>query len=360
MNKDLFVEFDTLNTTEWIASIKKYLKDKPYESLYNWIEEGVSIQPFYRKEDLSAAEKLPIIADNDWLISESVSVDATTINKAKMQIAQALAGGVNALNLQITSGSPTLLATLLQGVFLNMVDINLSGAAIAANPMIWIQALVELPDAAESTGSISLSEGVDAALVLTALNLLPKWTFCNIESANPSEAVSPAAAIANALKIASSWITALTDAGLSLAQAQRQIRFMVSVDDDYFLSIARLRALKRLWLALLEAFDAKTACWPKIHVRSTYIAVDAPYWNMIAATTQALSAAVAQVYSIEICPVSDGAITAEFATRIARNVQHLLKMESHIDSIIDPAAGSYYIEKYSSSLAERAWFLFVA
>ena len=82
------------------------------------------------------------------------------------------------------------------------------------------------------------------------------------------------------------------------------------------------------------------------------------YWNMIAATTQALSAAIAQVYSLEVRPADVSIEGSILANRVACNTQHLLKVESHIDKIIDPSNGSYYIENFTLLLAEKAWSLF--
>ena len=238
-----------------------------------------------------------------------------------------------------------------------MVHLHIEGSALGIDPLSWVETLASLDGATNAVGSLALAKW-DVEVVKKALIQLPKWSFGNIIVAD-SEQVSTA--IASALGEASNWIAELMDAGISLATAQQQIRFVVNLTDDYFLSIARLRALKRLWLALMEAFGAiDVVQWPKIHVRTSYDQSDKPYWNMIAATTQALSAAVAQVYSLEVVPVAGEQLSPAFANRIARNIQHLLKMESHIDNIIDPSAGSYYVERYTKAIAEKAWFLFVA
>lgn len=111
---------------------------------------------------------------------------------------------------------------------------------------------------------------------------------------------------------------------------------------------------------MLEAYDVKNAIYPKILVQTAQSAVsDDPYWNLISNTTQALSAAVAQVYSIEVRPTDNSAEKAEFSRRIARNAQQLLKMESHIDHVIDPSAGSYYIENYTAEIVKNVWNKFI-
>ena len=360
MDTNIFEEFESLDTAVWVSSIKKYLKDKPYESLQHKIGDEIEIEPFYRKDDLNGNEAMPILGHNQWLIAASFNVeanDSSYLSKVRADILDALAGGANALQLQINTGTAELLPILLEGVYLNMVHLHIEGSALGIDPLSWVETLASLDGATNAVGSLALAKW-DVEVVKKALIQLPKWSFGNIIVAD-SEQVSTA--IASALGEASNWIAELMDAGISLATAQQQIRFVVNLTDDYFLSIARLRALKRLWLALMEAFGAiDVVQWPKIHVRTSYDQSDKPYWNMIAATTQALSAAVAQVYSLEVVPVAGEQLSPAFANRIARNIQHLLKMESHIDNIIDPSAGSYYVERYTKAIAEKAWFLFVA
>ena len=85
-----------------------------------------------------------------------------------------------------------------------------------------------------------------------------------------------------------------------------------------------------------------------------------PYINMLRGTTEAMSAAIAGVHSLEVTPFNASfAEPDEFSKRIARNVELLLKHESHFDQVVDPAGGSYYIENLTQSIAAEAWKLFL-
>ena len=245
-----------------------------------------------------------------------------------------------------------------------MVEINLSGTQIDKEPVQWLDALAALPESEKSSGSFSFTktsvENIEA-LYRKMATFLPKWTLCNISlSLSDVDTSTTTTALANSLKETTLLFDALLAQGLSSDEAQQQFRFCVTISDDYFLSIATLRSLKRLWLGLIEAYNVKAAKLPKMHVITNKSnASDDAYWNMISNTTQALSAAIAQVYSIEVRP-SDGQDNANaFSRRIARNVQHLLKMESLIGHVIDPAAGSYYIENYTAALTKKAWETFL-
>ncbi|MEI9971582.1 MAG: methylmalonyl-CoA mutase family protein [Ignavibacteriota bacterium] len=134
-----------------------------------------------------------------------------------------------------------------------------------------------------------------------------------------------------------------------------QVEFIFAVGPSYFIEIAKLRAARMLWAQAVSAFGAtdETACRMRLHVRtprrnkSTYDR----YTNLLRATTEALSAAVGGCDSLTVDPFG-------FEPHLAENVQHILKEESHLDAVADPAGGSYYIEALTDLLAREAWKLF--
>jgi methylmalonyl-CoA mutase len=130
------------------------------------------------------------------------------------------------------------------------------------------------------------------------------------------------------------------------------------------MEIAKLRAARLLWAKVVEAFEPKCECSSKmiIHSENTIFnkTVYDPYVNMLRTQTEAMSAVLGGTDSLTVLPFN--AIyesTTDFSERIARNQQILLKEEAHLDKIADPAAGSYYIETLTDSIAEQAWKLFL-
>jgi methylmalonyl-CoA mutase len=106
-----------------------------------------------------------------------------------------------------------------------------------------------------------------------------------------------------------------------------------------------------LWGNVLKAYDV-TPSVPSIHARvSKDSFVEDAHKNKIRVTTQAMSAVLAGVESLTIDPTED----SDFGKRISRNVQHLLQLESYLDRVADPAAGSYYIEQLTNQIAEAVW-----
>jgi methylmalonyl-CoA mutase len=134
------------------------------------------------------------------------------------------------------------------------------------------------------------------------------------------------------------------------------------VDTSYFIAIAKLRALRLLIPQVLGAFDvdvgpsaafiqAVTSCRSETRY--------GPYVNLLRGTTEAASAIIGGCDVLTVRPFSASfAAPSDFAQRLARNTQHILRAESHLDHVADPAAGSYYVEAMTDHLARNAWSFF--
>ena len=148
----------------------------------------------------------------------------------------------------------------------------------------------------------------------------------------------------------------LMDNGLDINILFNSMQFNFEIGTSYFIEIAKLRAFKLLWGNLLAAYNVEPSLptiKANISIKTQTAAVDT---NKVKATTQAMSAVLGGINVLTIAP-SDAVTNAssDFSRRIARNVQHLLQMESYFDRVTDPAAGSYYIEKITADLAEMVW-----
>ena len=162
------------------------------------------------------------------------------------------------------------------------------------------------------------------------------------------------------LRNANIYLEKLSERGIPIKDIAAAMQFSVPLGKSYFLEIANLRALKLLWFNVLKAWDAPLVP-PSIAVRYQPEAYsDDLYTNMIRATTMAMAAVQGGANRLTVMPYDAGrealaSYPQAFGRRIARNVQHLLKMESGLDEVADPAAGSYYIETLTRQLAEKAW-----
>jgi methylmalonyl-CoA mutase len=169
--------------------------------------------------------------------------------------------------------------------------------------------------------------------------------------------------LAFALAMGSEYLSQLTDLGLGVDEIASRMRFTFAVGPNYFMEMAKFRAARLLWSQVVKNYGGSDcAAGIKIHaVTSEWNqTIYDPYVNMLRSTTEAMSAALAGVDSLEVTPFNTPyAPKDEFSGRIARNVQLLLKEEAYLDRVTDPSAGSYYIETLTASIANEAWKLFV-
>jgi len=169
--------------------------------------------------------------------------------------------------------------------------------------------------------------------------------------------------LAFGLAMGNEYLARLTEAGVNIDDAAHAIKFTFAVSSNYFMEIAKFRAARILWANIVEAYKPQQNCSLRMKIHAVTSAwnqtVYDPNVNMLRGTTEAMSAALAGVDSLEVLPY-DKAFrqSTEFSNRIARNTQIVLKEEAYFDRVVDPAAGAYYIESLTASIAEEAWKLF--
>jgi methylmalonyl-CoA mutase len=158
------------------------------------------------------------------------------------------------------------------------------------------------------------------------------------------------------------YINRLLERGIHIDTIAGNMRFTFGIGAFYFMEIAKIRAARMLWAKIAAACGgSETSQKMTIHARtSTYNQTRYdPYVNMLRTTTEAFSAVVAGVDSLSTNPFNERFGPGdEFSRRTARNIQVLLKDESRLDCLIDPAGGSYFVETLTYRVAQKAWKLF--
>ncbi|MCK4979795.1 MAG: hypothetical protein KAS62_05330, partial [Candidatus Delongbacteria bacterium] len=149
--------------------------------------------------------------------------------------------------------------------------------------------------------------------------------------------------------------------GISIDDFSDNVVLSYSIGQNYLMEIAGLRALRLLWSNIVKVYDESSETKIRIHARTGVInktKYDA-HVNILRTTTEAMSAVIGGCNSLTVLPY-DIAINEpdSFSMRIARNTELILGEEAHFDKYIDPAAGSYYIEKLTDSISQEAWKLF--
>ncbi len=168
--------------------------------------------------------------------------------------------------------------------------------------------------------------------------------------------------LAFSLSTAAEYIDQMLERKLSIDDIARAIRFTFAVGSSYFMEIAKLRAARMLWSRIIEAYGGdKESRKMTIHAVTSFYnrTRRAPYVNMLRTTTEAFSAVVGGIDSLQTNAFDEtGGKTGRFSRRIARNIQVILKEEAHSDQLIDPAGGSYFVEKLTREVAAKTWSLF--
>lgn len=367
---DFFAEFPAVSKKQWLDRIARDLKGKPLEDLHWQLGETLRIDPFAHAEDQPAPPAPMAAAEPGWEINEDIEI--ATPDAANRQALEALAFGAESLH--IRPGGIAELPRLLDRVHLDYISLHFGGKGLSDGPAALLSALGTVAkdrDLASKTIRGSLYFDPAAAAVPDWRYTLDLLRFAQVEfpgfcclSVEGSTAFQGTDQVVDELALlvqrGSVYLEQLTARGLSAGEVTNQMQFCLHIGTSYFVEIAKLRAFKLLWLNMLKAWNAPLK-YPVLDVRfspSTY--TDDLYTNMIRATTMAMSAVLGGANRLTVKPYDAGR-TAQaqypqaFSRRIARNVQHLLKLESGFSALTDPAAGSFYIEKLTRQLAEAAW-----
>jgi methylmalonyl-CoA mutase len=353
--------FEAKTKAEWLAQVRKELKGQDLEGL-NWELEGLTFTPFYHTEDALNAEPIRQGQENNaWEIGERIIV-ADDYAAANRLAIDALMKGANALYF-VFAQQPQRndLAVLFQNIHLEWISTHFETSAGRALATDFLAIIAEKGENAAAVACSFRGANDDFLQDAPALNdlatLLPKAKFFTIDTSKDTSVVGSLAA---ALQQGNDLLTAL-NAELDLHTAQNWLQFSITLNDAYFPSVAKIRALKLLWQQILTAWDDKLTATPNIEVQLTDATQSTDeHYNKIRATTQAMSAVIGGAARLFVYP-SDAFQTPQgttFSRRIALNVQHLLQQEAYLDRVIDPAAGSYFVEQLTEKIAEAAWEMF--
>ena len=394
LKEKLFSEFAPVSTEEWMAKITADLKGVPFEKKLVWkTGEGFNVNPFYRAEDiegLKTTESLPgefpyvrgTKKDNDWKVRQNIEV--CCFKGANEKALDLLTKGVTSLGFIIKGDevNEENIATLLEGICPASVELNFNTCNCKAEKLIGILADYfkgKGVDAEKCYGSVNYdafkkplvkgkenSEWVEgAAAVLKAGQALPNY---RVLAVNAFLFNTARAYISQELGYALAWgnelMAKLTEAGFTADEVAKKIKFNLGISSNYFMEIAKFRAARWLWAEIVAAYKPACECACKMvaHAQTSEwnMTVYDAHVNLLRSQTEAMSAALAGVDSITVRPFDKIYQTPDdFSERIARNQQLLLKEECHLDKVVDPSAGSYYVEVLTNSLADVAWKLFL-
>lgn len=395
VNEKLFSEFPPVSTKDWEAKIAVDLKGADYEKKLIWkTNEGIKVRPYYRAEDLQNLGYLsanpgefPFVRgnktiDNNWYIRQDVVVE--NIQNANKKALELLNKGVTSVGFIIKKGteiSKQDLSNLLKDICLGAIEINFSGYNASDVSVLFTEYVNEMNYDNSLVGSFnydplgrlckkgnfccdSLEKSVDTAVgMVKGFAEFPQFRTISVNGIHFGNAgASVVQELGFALAMGAEYLNLLTDKGLNAAQVASKMKFNFGVSANYFMEIAKFRAARLLWARIVEAYDPACKEAMNIHAETTRwnLSTYDAYVNMLRTTTEGMSAAIAGVDSLTVLPFDiTFEVPTDFAERIARNQQIILKEESYFDKIVDPSAGSYYIENLTDAIATEAWNIFM-
>lgn len=411
----LFSVFPPVSTEAWEAQINADLKGKDYEKTLVWqTNEEIKIRPYYRDEDLKGLSyianlpgQFPYVrgknaVGNKWLVRQDI--DVTDLIKANGIALKILSKGVTALGFIFRESRELNIddfKILFKDISLQKVEVNLemkskNGALAIAFVELFNEHIVNPEQVNGSVnydpiGAFTLrgkfctdeeSTFVRMKNIVESASKYPGLQLIGVNGRNFNNAGSSIVQeLGFSLAIGAEYLTRLTDNGLDAGVVAPMIRFNFGVGGNYFMEIAKLRAARMLWANIVKAYNPTCNCGPscdckeqtndgiclcagKMNVHSETSVwnktIYDPYVNLLRTQTEAMSAVLGGTDSLTVLPFDVVyEQPTEFAERIARNQQALLKEEANFDKIADPAAGSYYVETLTSSIAEQAWKIFL-
>ena len=395
-NKEkLFTEFTAPTTQEWLDKIEVDLKGADFQKRLVWrTNEGFNVQPFYRREDLANLKtpdalpgEFPFVRgnkkdSNEWYVRQNIAVtDPAEANKKALDI---LMKGVDSIGFKLGHAelSAEFIETLLKDIRLDCVEVSYRACLRHALQLAdLLVAYFEKMgyDKEKIVGGVGfdpiermLMKGKDSTMLLPDMpklvEKLKDYPNLRCVMVHSDLLNNSGAYIVQELGYALAWgneyLQQLTDAGIDVDLAAKKIKFYMGISENYFMEIAKFRAARLLWAQIVKQYEPKCDCACKMVINastSTYNqTVFDSYVNLLRSQTEAMSAALGGVHSMVVTPFDAPYEQAtDFSERIARNQQLIIKEESHFDRIVDPGAGSYYIEHLTDALAQEAWKLFL-
>lgn len=374
--------FPPATRERWLGMVDGVLKGADFDKrLVSRTSDGLRIEPLY---DAAEPVPQPMRAPGPWRISQRVDhPDASAANALLMAD---LEGGADALTLVVAGApaargyglatiDPSALKTLFEGVMLPLIGLRLDAGPRGPEAARQVKALVEArgeawdaldvdlgldPIGTMAATGASVSDGVaEASSLLREFDAAGFSGRAMLADGRPyheagaSEGTELAAVLATAI----AYLRGLEAGGHDLARARDAVSVLLVADADEFLTIAKFRAMRRLW-ARVEAACGLEATPLRLHAETAWrmMTRHEPFTNILRTTLATASAGLGGADSVTALPYTLAlGLSDEFARRVARNSQIVLIEESNLARVADPAAGAGSFEALTQSLAETAW-----
>jgi methylmalonyl-CoA mutase len=397
---NLFSDFNPNTKQEWIDKITKDLKGADFDKKMIKKSEGeIDIYPFYRKEDLNQLEGLDQKpgefpykrgvqdTENNWEIREDI-IDSD-LSKASSKIASAIENEVDAIGI-----SSCFVENKLYGVPIQSYEdfeqtfndcssipkLHLDSGLLSPIYLKYLITLLEKRNQLKNyhgsveydlvseyfTGKINQEIFKVKFKELSSIIQLLKEKKSNIQCISiksevyQSNGTPVELELAYLISQANFYISVLLDEGLSLEDILPRIKFKVSIGPKFFQEIAKLRALRILWSNLVISYreEAKDLAKISLTAKTSFYNLTSydPEVNFLRTTTEAISGILGGADTVVLNGYDEvNTERSDLSERMTRNIQYVVKNESYLDKVADPAGGSFYLENLTNQMALKAW-----
>lgn len=367
--------FPTPSPADWRVLAEKALKDRPLESLVHLDADGLAVRPLYADATGVTALSAPRPSDADgraWDVRTLIEGDdADAVNEAALADLNGGAASILLKGAVLADSEP--LSQALEGVALELAAVGLDAGldgpeaanalAVAAKGSPRAKLMFHMDPLSAFAEAGAAPRPVEEHLTLAAntaarhAGAYPEATFFLaggrvVHEAGGSVAQELGFAAANAVAL----IRASVAAGMTAEQAIKGTVLGVSVDQEYFDSLAKVRALRLIWRSIGKAFGVEAPAVIEARSSRRMLSARDPWPNLLRLTAAGFAGAVGGADAV----VLDGLSRANgrsdaFARRQARNTQAVLMEEANLGRVDDPAAGSWFLDARTRDLAEAGW-----
>ncbi len=410
----------TVSKKDWQNLAAKELRDKPLENLTKETLEGISVKPLYTEEDLQGLPhmgnlpgfapftrgvKATMYAGRPWTIRQYAGFSTAEESNAfyRKNLAAGQQGVSVAFDLATHRGydsdhprvegdvgkagvaidSVEDMKILFDGIPLDQVSVSMTmnGAVIPVLAFFIVAGEEQGVSRAALSGTIQNdilkefmvrntyiyppepSMRIVADIIEYTSNEMPKFNSISISGYHMQEAgANLVQELAYTLADGREYVRAAIARGMNVDKFAGRLSFFFAIGMDFFMEIAKLRAARLLWSRIMDEFEPKDprSKMLRTHCQTSGVSLQEqdPYNNVIRTAYEAMSAVLGGTQSLHTNALDEAiALPTEFSARIARNTQLVLQEETRVTDVVDPLAGSYYVEKLTHDLAEAAWRL---
>ncbi len=400
IKQNIFQEFPKISTSRWEEIIKADLKGADYDkNLITKTIEEINIKPYYRPEDIENLNttkqipgEFPFSRGNNSIYLKNKNRQKIIVNDcfdANKKAIELISKGINSICFDLSTKEKIKIGDfvkLFEEIDITKNEINFILGKNALNIIKLFKEVVTFKQVNSDevfgsmdfdplgfitlTGNKFLSKNYsnydDLKSTFDYLhNNFPNFRIININaSIFPNSGATAVQETAYALSMGVEYLSRASAEKIELEKLIPKIQFTFGIGSNYFMEIAKFRAIRLLWAKIIKAYFPKNPDFGKMYIHAQTIesnkTIYNPYINILRTTTETMSAIVAGVEAITVNTFDSGFKTpTELSERIARNTQIILNEEAMLDKVIDPAGGSYFIESLTDSIAKDAWKLFL-